>query len=405
MTHATGTGGAIAPRRGSAGRPADVVVIGAGAVGAACAYFLTRKGFAVHVVERGAVAAGSSSAGEGNLLVSDKVSGPELELALYSRALWEQELAQYGELWEFESKGGLVVATSAQAGQALRALAAEQRQRGVDARDVNPDAVTDYEPHIRRGLAAAVHYPQDAQVQPMLLTAHLLRLARAAGAVVSTGVNVTGFEAQTSSDGRRVVAVQTSQGTVACEQVINAAGPWAGEIATMAGVDLPIRPRRGFVLVTEPLPPTINHKVYAGEYVASTQSENLGLEVSAVIEGTKAGTILIGSSREHVGFERRVSLPALRAIASAALELFPRLAGVTLLRSYAGFRPYSPDHLPVVGPDTRLKGLWHATGHEGAGIGLSAGTAKLISQAMAGEVTDIDMAPFSPARFEAVAPA
>ena len=405
MTHATRTGGAIAPRRGSAGRSADVVVIGAGAVGAACAYFLTRKGFAVHVVERGAVAAGSSSAGEGNLLVSDKVSGPELELALYSRALWEQELAQYGELWEFESKGGLVVATSAQAGRALRTLAAEQRQRGVDARDVEPDAVTDHEPHIRRGLAAAVHYPQDAQVQPMLLTAHLLRLARAAGAVVSTGVKVTGFEVKASTDGRRVVAVQTSQGTLACEQVINAAGPWAGEIATMAGVDLPIRPRRGFVLVTEPLPPTINHKVYAGEYVASTQSEHLGLEVSAVIEGTKAGTILIGSSREHVGFERRVSLPVLRAIASAALELFPRLAGVTLLRSYAGFRPYSPDHLPVVGPDTRLKGLWHATGHEGAGIGLSVGTAKLISQAMAGEGTDMDLAPFSPARFEAVAPA
>ena len=166
-----------------------------------------------------------------------------------------------------------------------------------------------------------------------------------------------------------------------------------------------LRVARSDVLVTEPLPPTINHKVYAGEYVASTQSENLGLEVSAVIEGTKAGTILIGSSREHVGFERRVSLAALRAIASAALELFPRLAGVTLLRSYAGFRPYSPDHLPVVGADARLSGLWHATGHEGAGIGLSVGTAKLISQAMAGESTDIDLAPLSPARFEAVAPA
>jgi sarcosine oxidase subunit beta len=389
---------------GRAGRSADVVVIGAGVLGAACAYFLARKGFAVHVIERGAIAAGSSSAGEGNLLVSDKVPGHELELALYSRALWNGELAQYGELWEFEPKGGLVVAASAVAGKALLALAAEQRQGGVDARDVDPDAIQDYEPQIRAGLAAAVHYPQDAQVQPMLLTAHLLKLARAAGARVSTGVSVFGFELEASSVGRRIVAVRTSRGPVACEQVINAAGPWAGEIARMAGVDLPILPRRGFVLVTEPLAAIINHKVYAGEYVASTQSESPGLEVSAVIEGTKAGTILIGSSREQVGFERSVSLPALRAIAAAALDLFPSLAGVSLLRSYAGFRPYSPDHLPVIGPDAHIEGLWHTAGHEGAGIGLSVGTAKLISQALADESTDLDLAPFAPARFQAVAP-
>lgn len=388
-------------RSAAAPRGADVVVIGAGAVGAACAYFLASKGFAVHVLERGGVAAGSSSAGEGNVLVSDKVAGYELDLALYSRATWSEELAEYADRWEFEAKGGLVVAASAAAGRALLELAAGQRQRGVDARDVDPVAIGDFEPHIRAGLAAAVHYPQDAQVQPMLLTANLLKLARERGALVSTGANVVGFDLRPEAGGRRVVGVRTSQGTVSCGHVVNAGGPWAGAIAAMAGVELPIMPRRGFVLVTEPLPPTINHKVYAGEYVASTQSENLGLEVSAVVEGTKSGTVLIGSSREHVGFEAAMSLPALRAIANAAVALFPRLAGARVLRSYAGFRPYSPDHLPVIGSDARVAGLWHAGGHEGAGIGLSVGTGKLISQALAGEVTDIDLEPFSPARFAA----
>ena len=161
-------------------------------------------------------------------------------------------------------------------------------------------------------------------------------------------------------------------------------------------------PRRGFVLVTEPLPPTIFHKVYAGEYVASTLSSDKGLQTSTVVEGTRAGTVLIGSSRERVGFDRTVSLPAMREIAAEALALYPSLRPVEIMRSYLGFRPYCRDHLPVIGHDPRAPGLWHATGHEGAGIGLAVGTAKLLTQAMTGQQTDLDLSPFAPERFTEV---
>jgi glycine/D-amino acid oxidase-like deaminating enzyme len=368
-------------------------------MGAACAYFLSDKGFRVHVLDRGQIASGTTSAGEGNVLVSDKQAGPELALALYSQDVWRSDLAAYGPLWEWDAKGGIVVAAGEEQAAALRALAVHQRLNGVQATDIDPAAIADYEPHIRPGLAGAVHYPEDAQVQPSLLAAHLLRLARERGAVVSTGVTASGFIRATRQSGGRITGLQTSHGTIMCDGVVNAAGPWAADVAQLAGLELPVLPRRGFVLVTEPLGPTIRHKVYAAEYVASTQSSDLALETSTVIEGTRSGTILIGSSREQVGFDTRPSLGALREIARKALALFPCLSQVRIMRSYLGFRPYCADHLPVIGADPRAGGLWHACGHEGAGIGLSVGTAKLLSQSIARETPDLDLTPFAPERF------
>lgn len=375
---------------------ADVVVIGAGAVGAAVAWYAAAAGLRVTVLERGSIVAGSTSACEGNLLVSDKEAGPELDLALYSHDLWAGELLEYRDLWEFDFKGGLVVAAT-EAGQAgLTELAVRQRAAGVQVDDVPVSEVPALEPFLTRDITGAAYYRQDCQVQPVLLAAHLLRMARERGATVLTGTAVTGF----LRDGDAVTGVVTgtddgSAGEIFAPVVVNAAGAWAGDVAALAGVDMPVLPRRGFVLVTEPLPPTVFHKVYAGEYVASTQSSDAGLQTSTVIESTHGGTVLIGSSRERVGFDTTPSLPAIREIARKALRLYPSLAEVSILRSYLGFRPYCLDHLPVIGDDPRAPGLWHAAGHEGAGIGLSVGTAKLLVQAITGQQTDLDLRAFA----------
>jgi D-hydroxyproline dehydrogenase subunit beta len=375
---------------------ADLVIVGAGVVGAAAAYFAALAGQRVVVVERGAIAGGTSSAGEGNLLVSDKEAGPELDLALYSQAVWREDLAEHAALWEFEAKGGLVAAATEQSVAGLRELSAHQRASGVEVHDVGQAELHTYEPHLSKDLAGAAFYPQDAQVQPMLVVAHLLRLARGLGASVRTGTEVTGF----LRSGDRVTGVRTSTGDIPAGAVLNAAGTWAGEVAALARVSVPVLPRRGFVLVTEPLPPrTIRHKVYAAEYVGDVASSDAALQTSPVVEGTDSGTVLIGASRERVGFDRTVSLPAISTLAAKAVELFPMLRQVRLMRTYHGFRPYCPDHLPVIGADPRAPGLWHACGHEGAGIGLSTGTGKLIAQALTGRQPDLDLAPFAPDRF------
>lgn len=375
---------------------ADVVVVGAGVVGAACAYAAARAGLRVVVIDRGAVAGGTSGAGEGNLLVSDKSPGPELELTLLSLSLWRELGASLGgDTFELEAKGGLVVASTQDGLDGLRRLAEEQRAAGVDVvSDVDP---TRYEPAIRTDLAGGVFYPQDMQVQPMLAAAQLLRAARGLGAVFWPHTEVTGID----RDARGAVrAVLTRTDQVITPAVVNAAGTWAGEVAGLAGIALPIRPRRGFILVTEALPVLIRHKVYGAEYVANVASSDSDLQTSAVIEGTRGGTVLIGASRERVGFDATFSLRVLARLAAQAVDLFPVLATVHAIRAYRGFRPYSPDHLPVIGPDPRVPGLLHACGHEGAGIGLAPATAALITASLTSTAPPLDPTPFDPGRFE-----
>ncbi|MGW2465050.1 NAD(P)/FAD-dependent oxidoreductase [Streptomyces sp. NPDC001761] len=372
----------------------DVVVVGAGITGAACALYAARAGLDVRLVDRGPVAGGTTGAGEGNLLVSDKEPGPELGLALLSARLWAGLAQEPGAAIEYEPKGGLVVAPTPGTLAALRDFAADQRAAGVTAVPVDAGRLAELEPHLAPGMAGAVHYPQDAQVMPALAAAHLVR---ASGAALHAGRTVTGVLRTAPG---AVQGVRTDRGDIHAPAVVNAAGTWGGGLASLAGVRLPVLPRRGFVLVTEPLPRMVRHKVYAADYVADVASDSAALRSSPVVEGTAAGPVLIGATRERVGFDRSLSLTATRALAAGAIGLFPFLERVRALRAYAGFRPYLPDHLPAIGPDPRVPGLFHACGHEGAGIGLAPGTGLLTAQALTGKAPELDLTPFRPERFD-----
>ncbi len=373
----------------------DVVVIGAGAVGAACAYYLAEARLSVTVLDRGSVASGTTGAGEGNILVSDKAPGAELELALLSDRLWRELDATVSGPAELELKGGLVVAPNPEALRTLRALAEGQAAAGVQTETVGGQRLRELEPALAEDLPGAILYPQDMQVQPMLAAAHLLAAARARGAQVRLGEPVTALRRV----GERVTGVVTATGEISAGAVVNATGAWASQTAALAGVHVPILPRRGFILVTEPLGTVIRHKVYDAAYVADVASSAEGLETSAVVEGTRSGTVLIGASRERVGFDSTISTAVLARLARQAMRLFPMLERVRALRTYRGFRPYCPDHLPVIGPDPRAPGLLHACGHEGAGIGLAPATGRLIAQCATGTAPELPLAPFAPERF------
>ncbi len=372
----------------------DVVVIGAGVVGAACAYYASRAGLRVAVVDRGPVAGGTTGAGEGNLLVSDKAAGPELELALLSVRLWRELAAVLSASVEYEPKGGVVVAPDEAALDALRRFAEGQRGAGVDAREVAADELGELEPHLAPWLAGGFHYPQDAQVQPARAAAHLLHTSACDRYLDEEAVAIL-----TGADGT-VRGVRTARRELSAPAVVNAAGTWGGRVAELAGTTLPVLPRRGFVLVTEPLPRVVRHKVYAADYIADVASGSAALQSSAVVEGTPAGPVLIGATRERVGFDRALSGEVLRRLAAQAVALFPLLAHVRVMRAYHGFRPYLPDHLPAIGPDPRVPGLFHACGHEGAGIGLAPATGLLVTAALCGERPPLDPAPFAPDRFD-----
>jgi D-hydroxyproline dehydrogenase subunit beta len=379
------------------GSVADVVVIGSGLVGACCAYELASAGLSVTVVDRGNLTSGTTASGEGNILVSDKVPGAELELAKVSVERWTQLDEELDTDIEFDQKGGVVVASDEAEAAGLRELADRQRELGITVDEVAGRRLQELEPHLAPDLVLGMHYPQDAQVQPVLASAALLRRARGLGAEVLAQAEVTAIDLD---GGGRVTTVTTARGSVATTWVVNAAGPWSGEISALVGIDYPIAPRRGHVLVTEPCEPLVHHKVYAAGYVGTLTADGdpNAVEVSSVVESTRAGTILLGSSREFVGYDRRIDGEVVRAIASRATRLFPVLAGVRLMRAYVGFRPWLPDHLPAIGEDPRVPGFIQASGHEGAGIGLSPGTGVLVRDLITGGAPALDPTLFRPDR-------
>ena len=371
---------------------ADIVVVGSGVVGASCAFELARLGRHVVVVDRGHLTSGTTASGEGNVLVSDKPPGPELDLALTSVARWHDYARELAHPFEFEAKGGIAVSTRSDGGEALARLAEGQRSSGVAVEVLDGRGLRALEPELAPDLEVGAHYPQDAQVQPVLASSALLAEARRLGAHVVAGAEVTAIERD--RDGR-VAAVVTTRGRIVTRDVVVAAGPWSPELARLAGSDLPVRPRKGHLLVTEPLPRLVHHKVYEADYVDTLVTDTTEAQTSAVVEGTASGTILLGSSRELVGFDPSIDLDVVRRIAGKAVRLFPVLARASLLRVYVGFRPWVPDHLPIIGADPSVAGLWHATGHEGAGIGLAPGTGLAIAALIAGSTPPVDLAPFA----------
>lgn len=376
-----------------------VVVIGAGAIGAACALALVEAGADVVVLDRVGVAGETSSRCEGNILVSDKEPGAEAELAIVANRRWRELAARLDAdrvpgqpATEFEAKGGVVVAFGG-GEQALEDFAATQRAIGIRATSLTEAELRELEPHLAESVAHGVHYPDDAQVQPSLAAQAMLARARHLGATLQITEVVGGRH-----DRGRITAVETLDGRIEADAVVNCAGPWSGAVAERLGTRLDIRPRRGMILVTAPMPQRVFHKVYDADYVGAVGSGDAALQTSTVVESTPAGTVLIGSSRERVGFDVTGTLPPLAEIAAKAVMLFPFLADTMLMRTYFGFRPYAPDHLPVIGADGEVGGLFHAAGHEGAGIGLAPTTGELIAHAVLGTAAPLDPSPFLPTR-------
>lgn len=370
----------------------DAVVVGAGIIGACCADALAAAGMTVAIVERHALAGGTTAAGEGNILVSDKEPGPELALAQLSNRLWRRLQDELAEDIELEAKGGLIVAATSAGHDALVDLADRQREAGVEARRLTAEAARELEPQLTTEIVGAVAYPEDLQVQPVLASAAILRRARQRGATLLSDTAVTGIIRE--GDGR-VRAVETSRGTIETATVVNAAGAWSATVAALAGTELPIVARRGQILVTEALPLLIRHKVYDADYVGTVGGDPNTAGISSVVEGTRSGTILIGSSRELVGYDRRLNLALLARMARRAISLFPVLAHANIIRAYLGFRPYPPDGLPIIGVDPWSPGLVHATGHEGAGIGLAPATGALVASLVTGDEPPVPAEPFA----------
>jgi len=369
----------------------DVVVVGAGIVGAAVARELAVRGVGVTLLDRGAVSSGTTGLGEGNVLCSDKDTGPELALTRAGLAVYAELEARMGDVARIRRKGALIVHPDAEtwAGEPARLA----RLGIVDAELIGPEELRALEPELTGPVHGASRFPGDLQCDPRAIARALAGEAAAAGATVREGCGVAAIEPGSG--------VRTTSGErIAAGAVVLAAGAWSAPLAAGAGLALPVEPRKGqLVRLTAPAPGLIRHKVVDGSYLRSVTSAGRGLELSTVVETTWEGDVLVGSSRERRGFDTDVDPAVTEAMVERAARLFPWLPSLPRAAAWAGLRPWLPDHLPAIGRSGAVPGLWVATGHEGAGVALGPVTGVLVAQLYAGEAPVVDPAPFDPDRF------
>ena len=312
----------------------------------------------VLLLDRGAVSGGTTGLGEGNVLVCDKPPGPERQLALAGRDLWV-ELGERFPAARVTRTGALLL----------------NHPDGSDGAQLEPALA----PGVR-----VLHEPEDLQVDPSGLTRALAAELR-----VREGAPVASVEQGrvTLEDGERLE----------CEHLVVATGPWA---AALTG--LPVEPRKGQLVALGAPRGMIRHKLIEAAYVDAVAASDEGLAVAVVVEQTLDGDeVLVGSSRERVGFEPTVRDEVTQAMLERATRFVPGLGELDVTRSWCGFRPWLPDGLPAVGP--LRPGIWTSSGHEGAGVCLGPISGRLLAQMICGDEPDLDPAPFDPRRFSATA--
>ena len=362
----------------------DVLVVGAGIIGAACADALAARGLRVTVVERDAVGSGATAAGMGHLVAMDD-SAAELALSAHSLELWNELVAGEPQRHEYARCGTIWVAADDEELAAAQAKGLAMQAHGLECRLLDAPALYALEPQLRPGLAGGLLVRGDGLVYPPKSARLMLDRAKARGATLASGEVVALEEG----------AVRLADGTrMAAGQVVLAAGTRCLALAP----ELPLRPKKGHVMITDRYPGFIRHQLVELGYIKSAHASD-GDSVAFNLQPRPTGQVLVGSSRQFDTMDLAAEPRMMARMLKRAVEFAPALAGLNILRCWTGLRAASPDGLPLIGPDPSRRNVWLATGHEGLGITTSLATAELLAAQMAGGQAAIDAQPYLPSRF------
>lgn len=360
---------------------ADVVIVGGGIVGAACAYECAAAGLTVTVVEERVIGGGASAAGMGHIVVMDD-SEAQFQLTALSARMWNERAPSMPAGVEHLPCGTLWVAADEEEMAEVRRKQAFYEERGVAVEVLDARQLAEEEPHLRTGLAGGLLVPGDSVVYPPVAAEWLLRQC---GATVRVGVSVTAL----TDDG-----VELTDGTVlAAGAVVNAAGAGAGRLTP----GLPVAPRKGHLVITDRYPGFVRHQLIELGYLKSAHSSS-GDSVAFNAQPRKTGQVLIGSSRQYGVEDSGVDRPILSRMLARAAEYMPEITELTAIRTWTGFRAATPDKLPLIGPVPGSRRQWLATGHEGLGITTSFGTGRLLVDLLTGRPAAIPADPYLPGR-------
>jgi len=362
----------------------DLIVIGAGIVGASCAAAAADAGLRVAIVEPGPIGGGVTAAGMGHLVAM--VGNPaELALAQYSLGFWdnwadrpEAEFGRCGTLWV--ARGETDAASLATQVQRLR-------DAGISAETVDATGLYQLEPELAPGLYGGMLVPHDAVVYAPRVTRALVQDAQARGAQLFSGRSAKKLAP------RQVIL---DDGSRLSGPVLVATGNALAELLPQ----LPLRQRKGHLLITDRYPGWLRHQVLEMGYADSAHGD-ADSSVAFNVQPRPTGQLLIGSSREFSATDSAVSPTMLRRMLERAFDYMPGLRDLQALRSWTGFRPCTPDGLPYLGAVPELPDVWVAAGHEGLGVTTAPGSALLLLDLILQRTPAIDPTPYAPSRVAA----
>jgi D-hydroxyproline dehydrogenase subunit beta len=362
----------------------DVVIVGAGIVGAACADECARHGMSVAVVDCGVVGGGATGAGMGHIVVMDD-SEAQFALTRYSQQLWQDLRPELTGDVEYEQCGTIWVAASEEEMQEVRRKEAYYRQRGIPVAVLDSAALQELEPNLRRGLIGGLLVPEDGVLYPPCAARFLISRAQSRGAK-------TCFDSAVSQIGKGTVRLadgsEFSTGTA-----VNAAGAWSPSLTP----GLEIKKRKGHLVITDRYPGFVRHQLVELGYLKSAHSiaeDSVAFNVQPRI----TGQVLIGSSRQYDVAHKQADNAILVRMLQRAQEYMPGLGRMSSIRAWTGFRAATPDKLPLIGPWPGDPSIYLATGHEGLGITTSLATARLLVNQLTGVGSAISVAPYLPSR-------
>lgn len=385
----------------------DVAVIGGGVIGTSCAYHLVRKGFSVALIEKKDIARGTSSHCDAAALLVDKQPGADAALGYGSiqRFLELQQELSYD--FELHQRGCLYVCDTEQEMEVAAQYARDMQADGYNVNALSPRELLEHEPFLAKDLTGGLYSDVDCGLNPFKLCFAFVDQVSGKGLDVYTHTSVTGIRL---GEKNQVEGVETDQGFIPCGKVVNACGVWSPEIGRMVGVEIPIKPRKGVILISGAAFKFCNQKVQEFGYMISKFSnyeckrdpelEKYG--VSFTIEPSDGNNVLVGSSRNFMGYELNTEIEIIHVIAKRAIRFYPILKEMSCIRSYAGVRPFIEDHLPLITDVERVPGYYIAAGHEGDGISMAPMTGRLMAELIAGEKPYMDMKPFSYSRYQQV---
>ncbi|WP_246793665.1 NAD(P)/FAD-dependent oxidoreductase [Burkholderia perseverans] len=364
---------------------ADVIVIGAGIVGAACAAELAARGLDVEVIDAGGIGGGTTAAGMGHLVVMNDTPA-ELALSRRSLARWRSLAPQLRERDAYVRCGTLWVAADDEELDAARAMRDGYAAAGVSAEVIDAAGLRAREPMLATGLAGGLFVDGDGIVYAPSAAEWLLTQSPGAARIRlrlrSTVVALDGTTVRLA-DGE----------TLAAAQVVVANGLAAAQLVD--GVAL--QPKKGHLLITDRYPGAITHQLLELGYIKSAHHAQ-GTSVAFNAQPRPTGQILIGSSRQFDSTDPAVEMPVLARMLARAKQYLPGIADLNALRAWTGFRAATPDGLPLIGPMAERPGVWLATGHEGLGVTTSLATAELIAAQLTGGEPPIPPEPYWPSR-------